>query len=70
MTELPRLKPLPIPEIHPIPEYAATGALAETFACIKQGLGMPWMGVIAMCLAAFTPDQSVSQQIGSMLYEV
>ncbi len=53
MAELPRLKPSPIPVIRPIPEYAATGALADTYARTKQGLGVPWMGVVAMAFADY-----------------
>ncbi|MEL7013823.1 MAG: hypothetical protein AAFO72_11145 [Pseudomonadota bacterium] len=53
MPELARLKPAPIPEIRPIPEHAATGALAKTYARTKQGLGVPWMGVVAMAFAQY-----------------
>lgn len=53
MAELPRLKPSSIPEIHPIPEYAATGALADIYTRTKQGLGVPWMGVVAMAFARY-----------------
>ncbi len=50
---LPRLKPDPIPAIHPVPEYAATGPLAEVYARTKAGLGVPWMGVVAMAFAHY-----------------
>jgi len=53
MSELPRLKPDPIPAIHPVPEYAATGDLAEAYAQTKEGLKVPWMGVVAMAFAHY-----------------
>jgi hypothetical protein len=53
MTKLPRLKPEPIPVINPIPEYAASGPLANAYARTKQGLGVPWMGVVAMAFAQY-----------------
>ncbi|WP_424975614.1 hypothetical protein [Dinoroseobacter sp. S124A] len=51
--ELPRLKPDPIPAIHPVPEYAATGMLAEAYDRTKAGLGVPWVGVVAMAFAQY-----------------
>ncbi|MBY8978305.1 hypothetical protein KHP62_21040 [Rhodobacteraceae bacterium NNCM2] len=53
MPDLPRLKPDPIPRGHPVPEYAATGELAEVYARTRAGLGVPWMGVVAMAFAHF-----------------
>lgn len=53
MPELARLKPDPIPAIHPVPEYAATGALADVYARTKAGFGVPWMGVVAMAFAHY-----------------
>lgn len=53
MTKLPRLKPEPIPVINPIPEYAASGPLANAYARTKHGLGVPWMGVVAMAFAQY-----------------
>jgi hypothetical protein len=53
MSELPRLKPDPIPAIHPVPEYAATGDLAEVYERTKEGLRVPWMGVVAMAFAHY-----------------
>lgn len=50
---LPRLKPDPVPAIRPVPEYEAAGALAETYARTKKGLGVPWMGVVAMAFARY-----------------
>ncbi|KUF08894.1 hypothetical protein [Pseudoponticoccus marisrubri] len=53
MPDLPRLKPDPIPAIQPVPEYAATGDLAEVYARTRAGLEVPWMGVVAMAFAHF-----------------
>lgn len=50
---LPRLKPNPIPTLHLVPEYSATGRLAEVYAKTKAGLGVPWMGVVAMAFAQY-----------------
>lgn len=52
-TDLRRFKPKPLPAIHPVPEYAATGALAEAYARTKAGFGVPWMGVVAMAFAQY-----------------
>jgi hypothetical protein len=53
MPELSRLKPDPIPTIHPVPEYAADAALADVYERTKRGLGVPWMGVVAMAFAHY-----------------
>ena len=53
MPELSRLKPDPIPVIHPDPEYTADAALAQVYDRINRGLGVPWMGVIAMAFAHY-----------------
>lgn len=50
---LARLKPSPLPSIHPVPERAATGELADVYARTKRGLGVPWMGVVAMAFARY-----------------
>lgn len=50
---LPRLKPDPIPAIHPVPEYAASERLAAVYASTKRGLDVPWMGVVAMAFAHY-----------------
>lgn len=52
-SDLPRLKPDPVPEIHPVPEYEAGGALADVYAHTKRGLGVPWMGVVAMAFSHY-----------------
>ncbi len=53
MTKLSRLKPDPISTIHPVPEYAADAALADVYERTKRGLGVPWMGVVAMAFAHY-----------------
>jgi hypothetical protein len=53
MADLPRLKPDPIPTIHPVPEFAASGARAAVYERTKKGLGVPWMGVVAMAFAHY-----------------
>lgn len=50
---LPRIKPDPIPTINPVPEHAAEGRLAELYEATKAGLGVPWMGVVAMAFAQY-----------------
>lgn len=53
MSDLPRLKPDPIPAIHPVPEYLAEGELHEIYEDAKAVLQVPWMGVIAMAYAHY-----------------
>jgi len=53
MPDLSRLKPDPIPTIHPVPEYAADTELADIYERTKRGLGVPWMGVVAMAFAHY-----------------
>ncbi len=53
MADLPRLKPDPIPAIHPVPEFAAIGPRAAVYERTKAGLGVPWMGVVAMAFAHY-----------------
>lgn len=53
MPDLPRLKPDPIPRIHAVPEYAATGELGDLYERTKAGFGVPWMGVVAMAFAHY-----------------
>lgn len=53
MAELPRLKPDPIPAIYPVPGFEAAGRLAKVYAKTKAGLGVPWMGVVAMAFAHY-----------------
>ncbi|QXT40866.1 halocarboxylic acid dehydrogenase DehI family protein [Gymnodinialimonas ceratoperidinii] len=53
MVDLPRLKPDPIPAINPVPEFAVSGARAAVYERTKAGLGVPWMGVVAMAFAHY-----------------
>lgn len=50
---LPRLKPDPIPAVHPVPEFAASGRLSAVYERTKKGLGVPWMGVVTMAFAHY-----------------
>lgn len=50
---LPRLKPNPIPSVHPVPEHVVTGARQEMYERTKRGLGVPWMGVVGMAFAHY-----------------
>jgi len=53
MPDLERLKPVPIPAIHPLPEYAVEGQRAEWYAEMKTALQVPWMGVVTMAYAHY-----------------
>lgn len=53
MTHLPRLKPEPIPALHPVPEVLADGRLNEIYEETKAAFGVPWMGVVAMAFAHY-----------------
>ena len=53
MTILERLRPDPIPAIHPMPEYLASGQRAEWYEDTKQVLQVPWMGVVTMAYAHY-----------------
>ena len=53
MTSLPRHKPDPIPAIHPLPEFAATGARKAVYEDTKAALGVPWMGVVTMAFSHY-----------------
>ena len=48
MDTLERFKPDPVPAIHPMPEYLASGQRAEWYEDTKQVLQVPWMGVVTM----------------------
>lgn len=50
---LPRLKPSPVPAIHPLAEYRAEGELARRYADMKLVLQVPWMGVVTMAFAHY-----------------
>ena len=53
MTELPRLRPEPIPAIHPLPEYQAEGRVKERYEDMKAVFQVPWMGVVTMAYAHY-----------------
>ncbi len=53
MTELPRLKPDPIPAIHPLPEYLAEGERKAWYEDMKRIFQVPWMGVVTMAYAHY-----------------
>ncbi|MDE2582606.1 MAG: hypothetical protein KGL52_13310 [Rhodospirillales bacterium] len=53
MTDLPRIRPHPIPEIHPVPEYLADGPLARRYDAMKTAFQVPWMGVVTMAFAHY-----------------
>lgn len=45
--------PEPIPAIHPLPEYLATGATKARYEDMKSVLQVPWMGVVTMAYAHY-----------------
>ena len=51
MTAIPRLRPDPLPAIHPLPEYLAEGATKARYEDMKAALQVPWMGVVTMAYA-------------------
>jgi hypothetical protein len=51
MANLPRLKPDPIPPVHPVPEFLAEGELKARYEDMKAVLRVPWMGVVTMSFA-------------------
>jgi hypothetical protein len=53
MTDLPRLRPEPIPAIHPLPEYLAGGLHKAWYEDMKQIFQVPWMGVVTMAYAHY-----------------
>jgi hypothetical protein len=50
---LKRLKPFPIPTIHPVPEYLASPELKKVYEETKSILQVPWMGVVTMAFAHY-----------------
>ncbi len=50
---LPRLKPSPIPAIHPVPDYLADDRLRAVYDDTKAVLQVPWMGVVTMAFAHY-----------------
>ena len=53
MKGLPRLRPEPIPAIHPLPEYLAGGLRKAWYEDMKQVFQVPWMGVVTMAYAHY-----------------
>ena len=54
MTEfMQRLKPDPIPRIHPVPKFLADGRLKAVYEDTKAALHVPWMGVVTMAFAHY-----------------
>ena len=53
MDTIERMKPDPIPEIHPLPEYLAEGQRAQWYEEAKQVLQVPWMGVVTMAFSHY-----------------
>ncbi len=51
--ELARLKPNPIPAIHPLPEYLVQGQRLAWYTDMKQVFQVPWMGVVAMAFSHY-----------------
>ncbi len=66
---LPRLKPEPIPAIHPLPEYLASGAVKASYDETKRVLQVPWMGVVTMAMAHYPVFYSTLWQKLKPLYE-
>lgn len=50
---LPRLKPDPLPALHPVPEYLADADLTARYADMKAVFQVPWMGVVTMAYAHY-----------------
>ena len=53
MKTIERLRPDPIPSIHPMPEYLATGQRARWYEETKHALQVPWMGVVTMAYSHY-----------------
>jgi len=53
MTYIERLRPDPIPEIHPLPEYLASGQRGAWYEDTKRVLQVPWMGVVTMAYSHY-----------------
>lgn len=48
-----RIKPSPIPAIHPVPEFLADARLKAVYEDTKASLRVPWMGVVTMAFAHY-----------------
>jgi len=53
MQKLERRAPVPIPPVHPEPEYRVTGQRAQWYADMKSVLQVPWMGVVTMAFSHY-----------------
>ena len=51
--ELARLKPDPIPTIHPMPEYLAKGQRLAWYKDMQNVFQVPWMGVVTMAFSHY-----------------
>lgn len=48
-----REKPDPVPPIHPVWEYQATGELARAYEAYREAFQVPWLGMEAMAFAHY-----------------
>ena len=48
-----RLKPNPVPAIHPVWEYQADDRLQKIYADYKEAFNVPWVGVVSMAYAHY-----------------
>ena len=48
-----RLYPTPLPQIHPLPEFLATGKRKQWYEEMKEAMQVPWMGVVTMAYAHY-----------------
>ena len=53
MPPLSRLKPEPVPAIHPLPEYRVEGERRQWYEDMKRVFQVPWMGVVTMAYAHY-----------------
>ena len=63
-----RLKPDPIPAIHPVPEHSVEGRRALVYEETKSAFQVPWMGVVAMAFSHYEAFYSVLWRGMSELY--
>ncbi|MFN0041513.1 MAG: halocarboxylic acid dehydrogenase DehI family protein [Burkholderiales bacterium] len=45
--------PEPLPRIHPLPEYLATGKRKQWYEEMREAMQVPWMGVVTMAYAHY-----------------
>ena len=53
MNLIKRIRPDPVPAIHPLPEYLASGQRALWYEDTKRVLQVPWMGVVTMAYSHY-----------------